>query len=103
MPAEVWSTAFTPEDAHGNPIPPDQLPLMITLAKQRPAYRCFLIRGLDGAVRQVEVAAIPIIGLQMILSGQRPCFGKYRNDACHPLRHPRLHSSARTRDDPVRR
>jgi len=63
MPAEVWSTAFTPEDAHGNPIPPDQLPLMITLAKQRPAYRCFFIRGLDGAQRQVEVAAIPIIGL----------------------------------------
>jgi hypothetical protein len=37
---------------------------MITLATQRPAYRRFFIRGLDGAVRQVEVAAIPIIGLQ---------------------------------------
>jgi PAS domain-containing protein len=64
MPAEVWSTVFTPEDSHGNPIPPDDLPLMITLAKQRPAYRHFFIRGLDGATRQVEVAAIPIIGLQ---------------------------------------
>ena len=63
MPAEVWSTAFTPGDADGNPIPPHELPLMITLAKQRPAYRCFFIRGLDGAQRQVEVAAIPIIGL----------------------------------------
>jgi PAS domain-containing protein len=64
MPAEDWSTAFTPEDGQGCPIPPDDLPLMITLATQRPAYRCFYMRGLDGAVRQVEVAAIPIIGLQ---------------------------------------
>src|SRR6516225_3732391 len=54
MPAEVWSTAFTP----------DELPLMITLAKRRPAHRCFFIRGLDGATRQVEVSAIPIVGLE---------------------------------------
>jgi len=64
MPAEVWSTAFTPEDGCGNPIPPDELPLMITLAKRRPAHRCFFIRGLDGATRQVEVSAIPIVGLE---------------------------------------
>jgi PAS domain-containing protein len=64
MPAEEWASVFTPEDGHGRPIPPDDLPLMITLATQRPAYRRFFIRGLDGAVRQVEVAAIPIIGLQ---------------------------------------
>ena len=64
MPAEAWSTVFTPEDGQGCPIPPDDLPLMITLATQRPAYRRFYIRGLDGTVRQVEVAAIPIIGLQ---------------------------------------
>jgi hypothetical protein len=46
MPAEVWSTAFTPEDGRGNPVPPHELPLMITLAKKRPAYRRFFIRGL---------------------------------------------------------
>jgi PAS domain-containing protein len=64
MPADVWSTAFTPEDGRGKPIPPNELPLMITLATQRPAHRCFLIRGLDGAVRAVEASAIPIMGLQ---------------------------------------
>ena len=64
MPAEEWSTVFTPEDGQGRPIPPGDLPLMMTLVTQRPAYRRFFIRGLDGAVRQVEVAAIPIIGLQ---------------------------------------
>src|ERR1700730_16309928 len=62
--AEVWSSAFTPEDKDGNPIPPEDLPLMITITKQRPAYRCFFILGLDGTVRQVEVASIPISGLQ---------------------------------------
>jgi PAS domain-containing protein len=64
IPAEEWASVFTPEDGQGRPTPPDNLPLMITLATQRPAYRRFFIRGLDGAARQVEVAAIPIIGLQ---------------------------------------
>ena len=64
MPAEEWASVFAPEDGQGRPIPPNDLPLMITLATQRPAYRRFFFRGLDGAMRQVEVAAIPIIGLQ---------------------------------------
>ena len=74
MPAEEWASVFTPEDGQGRPIAPDDLPLMITLATQRPAYRRFLIRGLDGAVRQVEVAAIPIIGLQGDLLGAAALF-----------------------------
>jgi PAS domain-containing protein len=74
MPAEVWSTAFTPEDDHGNPIPPNELPLMITLAKRRPAHRCFFIRGFNGAVRQVEVSAIPIVGLRGDLVGAAALF-----------------------------
>jgi hypothetical protein len=74
MPAEVWSAAFTPEDNDGNPIPPEGLPLMITITKQRPAYRRFFIRGLDGTVRQVEVATIPITGLQAEFLGAAALF-----------------------------
>ena len=74
MSAGEWSTVFTPEDGQGRPIQPDDLPLMITLATQRPAYRRFFIRGLDGAVRQVEVAAIPIIGLQEDFLGAAALF-----------------------------
>ena len=33
MPAEEWSTIFTPVDEQGQPIPPDDLPLMITLSQ----------------------------------------------------------------------
>ena len=64
MPAAVWSSVFTPVDDHGQAIPPQDLPLMKTLAKQRPAYKRFYIRGLNGARRQIEVAAIPIQGLK---------------------------------------
>jgi hypothetical protein len=63
MPAEEWSSAFTPVDDGGQPIPPANLPLMITLAKQRPAYQRFFIRGLNGVLRHIEVAAIPIAGV----------------------------------------
>ena len=64
MSAEEWSAAFTPLDQERQPLPPENLPLRITLAKQRPAYRRFFIRGLDGVLRHVEVASIPITGLQ---------------------------------------
>jgi PAS domain-containing protein len=64
MPAEEWSSVFTPLDDGGQPVPPEALPLMIALAKQRPAYRRLFIRGLDGVLRHIEVAAIPIVGLQ---------------------------------------
>ena|SRR5215467_5655720 len=64
MPAEEWSTVFTPIDDEGRPIPPNELPLMITLAKQRPAHARLSIRGLDGVIRRLDVAAIPIAGLE---------------------------------------
>jgi hypothetical protein len=64
MCAEEWSTAFMPLDEGGQAIPLAELPLRITLSKQRPAYRRLFIRGLDGRVRGIEVASIPISGLQ---------------------------------------
>ena len=62
MPASEWSTAFSPMDQEGVSIPPQELPLMIALTKRRPAYRVFWIRGLDGRMREIEVAAFPLIG-----------------------------------------
>jgi PAS domain-containing protein len=64
MPAAVWSSIFTPVDDQGQPIPPQDVPLMKTLARQRPAYKRFYIHGMNGARRHIEVAAIPIVGLQ---------------------------------------
>src|SRR5512145_373122 len=56
MPASEWSTAFSPMDQQGVSIPPQELPLMIALTKRRPAYKVFWIRGLDGRMREIEVA-----------------------------------------------
>jgi PAS domain-containing protein len=64
MPAEVWASAFKPLDEAGKVLPAEKLPLSITLATQRPAYRRFIIHGLDGVNRPIEVSSIPIAGLQ---------------------------------------
>jgi PAS domain-containing protein len=64
MPAKTWSSIFAPVDDHGKPIAPRNLPLMITLARQRPAYKRFYIQGMNGVRRHIEVASIPIVGLE---------------------------------------
>ena len=62
MSASVWSTVFHPIDHDGNPIPPEELPLVIALTERHPAHKIFWIRGLDGETREIEVTAIPLIG-----------------------------------------
>ncbi len=62
MPASEWSTVFQPVDLEGSPIPPDELPLVIAVTQQRPSHKTFWIRGLDGALREIEVTAFPLIG-----------------------------------------
>jgi len=64
MPAKTWSTAFTPIDEEGQAIPPEDLPLMMALTTQRPAYKRLYLHGLNGVRRHLEVASIPIVGLQ---------------------------------------
>ena len=62
MPASVWSTTFHPVDEEGNPIPPQELPLMIAIREHRPAHKIFHIRSMDGNMRRIEVTALPLIG-----------------------------------------
>lgn len=64
MPAAVWSSAFTPVDDAGQPIAPEQLPLIMTLAQRRPAHKRFHIHGMNGVRRHIEVTSVPILGLQ---------------------------------------
>lgn len=74
MPAAVWSEVFTPVDEQGQPIPPGDLPLMTTLSQQRPAYKRFFIQGMNGKRRHIEVASIPIVGLQSEFLGAAALF-----------------------------
>jgi PAS domain S-box-containing protein len=62
LPAGEWSTIFQPVDHEGRPIRSEELPLMIATLQRQPAHRNFWIRGLDGATRQIEVTAFPLIG-----------------------------------------
>jgi PAS domain-containing protein len=62
MPANEWSTIFHPVDREGNPIPPEELPLVIALSKRHPAHKVFWIHGKDGVIREIEVTAFPLIG-----------------------------------------
>lgn len=59
--AQEWSTLFQPMDQTGQPIQPESLPLMIATLQRRPAHRTFWIHGMDGALRQIEVTAIPLL------------------------------------------
>jgi len=62
MPAREWATTFHPVDQEGKPIPPEDLPLVIAITKRHPAHKIFWIRGKDGAMREIEVTAVPLIG-----------------------------------------
>jgi PAS domain-containing protein len=61
MPAEEWSTIFHPVDQEGNPIQPEDLPLMIATLRRHPAHRRFWIQGLDEQNREIELTAFPLI------------------------------------------
>ena len=62
LPASEWSTMFEPMDKDGEPVPPEELPLVIAMTQSHPAHKKFWIRGLDNELRQIELTAFPLIG-----------------------------------------
>jgi PAS domain-containing protein len=56
-----WGTAFGPFDEHGAKVPIEHMPLTIALRQGRPAHARFEIRSLEGAVNDIEAAALPIL------------------------------------------
>ncbi len=49
-------------DQDGEPIPSEQLPVVIALRERRLAHRRIRFRGLDGSWHEIEAAAFPVIG-----------------------------------------
>jgi PAS domain-containing protein len=62
MPASEWATLWMPSDEHGNPLPPEAVPLSVALNDNRPVHRRLSIRGLDHVTRNIEAVAFPLIG-----------------------------------------
>ena len=61
MPVEEWSTIFKPLDKKGNPMAPEELPLVKTLSKQLPYHKSFQILSLKGEKQPIAVTSYPII------------------------------------------
>lgn len=61
MAASDLATIFKPVDQDGRPMKSEELPLVIALTQHHPAHSSFWIEGLDGALRQIEVTAFPLI------------------------------------------
>jgi PAS domain-containing protein len=56
-----WGSLFGPFDEAGDPIPYDDLPLVVAVRSGRPAHGDFEIRSADGASHTVEASAFPIL------------------------------------------
>jgi hypothetical protein len=64
MPVSEWGTIFQPTNYLGEPLPVDDLPLVMALRHKRPVSGSFWIRGLDNVLRRIEVFAFPLVGQQ---------------------------------------
>jgi PAS domain-containing protein len=62
MPVEVWSTIFKPLDDNGNPVDPEDLPLVKTLRNCSPYHKRLQIESLTGKTENISLTSYPIIG-----------------------------------------
>lgn len=53
---------FAFRDEKGEPVPLEQAPLVVALREQRPVHRRVWMSGFDGAIREIEVTAFPLLG-----------------------------------------
>lgn len=57
---QEWGALFGPFNESGEPIPYDELPLVVAVRNDRPAHGNFEIHSVDGTCHEVEVSAFPI-------------------------------------------
>jgi PAS domain-containing protein len=74
MPVGDWGTSFFPHDEDGKEIPPEDLPLVLTIQNKVPAHKTFWIKSLQGKSIKISVTSIPIIGRSKNFSGAMAIF-----------------------------
>ena len=78
MPVAEWSTVFKPLDNNGNPMAPEELPLVRTLTEQYPCHKSFQIENLKGERQPISVTSYPIIGRSEEFVGAVAIFWKQK-------------------------
>ena len=76
MQVTEWSTVFQNKDDEGNPVPPEDLPLVKTLKNQRPHHKTFWIESLSGKKEKISVTSYPIVGRNGTFLGAMALFWK---------------------------
>jgi PAS domain S-box-containing protein len=77
MRMEQWSTAFAAMDADGRQLSPEELPLVTAIHELRPSHRTFRIKGMDGALRDIAVTAMPLFAQPEELVGAMALFWEH--------------------------
>ena len=80
MPVEEWSTVFKPLDKKGNPLAPEELPLVRTLKEELPHHKSFIIESLKGQLQNISVTSYPIISRTGKFIGAVAIFWKRKNE-----------------------
>ena len=79
MKVEEWSTMFKQQDDEGNPLHPEELPLVRTLRDQYPYHKTFWIVSLMGNTEKISVTSYPIIGRTGKFLGAMAIFWKAKD------------------------
>jgi len=79
MPVEEWSTIFKPLDDDGNPLAPEELPLVKTLKDEFPYHKSFRIESLKGVTQNISVTSYPIISRSGKFIGAVAIFWKVKD------------------------
>lgn len=59
MKMDEWSTRFSPTTLDGQPIPPEEVPLVRAVNEHVPTHQTLRITSADGSVREIAVTALP--------------------------------------------
>ena len=80
MKVTEWATIFKPMDEEGNPLPPEELPLVKTLNNRKPYHKVFCIESLTGKKEKISVTSYPIMGRASNFLGAVALFWEINDD-----------------------
>ncbi len=104
MPAAVWSSMLPALDDRGQPIPPAERPLMITVTQHRPVYKRYYPPRHERRAAADRGCFDPDHRPARRVSGRGgSVLGDQSDHARDPVRHPRLGRRTGTGDRPLRR